>query len=293
MLVEPTALSPSESSDSMNRSDTAFETNGIETLSIDRSLSLMPNSHIPLDNDFAVAPYLQDQIGASAPTMEGIDDDMLYFNPTQNLFQDMDFSSWDLNFDSYTIPQLEVQGPSPRSSTTNSTSKLRRLSRDPSRGHAAFKRSPWLWEPEPKDRSGEGQEGLELNEESIAQSPVYEKMLAHGSGRLKMVPSKRDRLFALVLSQLKDPSKVPSFPSLDLLNYLLQTHFVQAEHQIDSYIHPASFDPSDSLPEFLAAVIANGAAFIAVPAIWQFGYGLHEVVRIALSTLVGQTKHST
>jgi hypothetical protein len=210
-------------------------------------------------------------------------DDMFYFNPTDSFYQDMDFTTWDLNFDSYTIPQVDITGPSPQSSTASAS---RHPGRDPTRGYAAFKRSPWLWEPKTKDSLGNEQEGLAFNEKSIAHSPAYEKMLASNSNRLKMEPAIRDKLFALVLSQHKHPTKIPSFPSLELLNYLLQTHFIQDDYQTDSWIHSASFDPASTIPELIGALIASGATFIADPAIWQFGLALQEIVRMGISSLV-------
>ncbi|KAI0475949.1 hypothetical protein GGR56DRAFT_665797 [Xylariaceae sp. FL0804] len=260
-----------------------FDSNGTVEHSMDRRISLAESEQLPTADHHGVeAPYFNDNFVPPAPMMDGIADGMVYFNPTHNFFQDMDFTSWDLNFDGFTIPQFEISGPSPQSSTA-SASRLHRIARDPSRGHAAFKRSPWLWEPKSKDYVVRDKEALTLDEDTIAQSPAYEKMVAINSHRLKMEPTHRDRMFAMVLAQNKDPLKVPSFPSLDLLNYLLQTHFVQDEYQTDSWIHLASFNPSKAMPELLAAVIACGATFIAVPAVWQFGLALQEVVRIGMS----------
>lgn len=234
----------------------------------------------------STAPYMGDYAApANNVLMHTMVDDMFSCNPTHTFFQDLDFSSWDLNFDSYTIPQLDRPGPSPQSSSA-SQSRYSHIQRDPSRGHAAFKRSPWLWEPKSRDCFNREQQGITLKEESIAGSPAYEKLLASSQKQWKMSTTDRDGLFAIVLAQHKDPSKVPSFPSLDLLNYLLQTHFAQDDYQTDSWIHAASFDPGKSRPELLAALIARGALFIAVPSIWQFGLALQEVVRVSLSVLV-------
>ncbi|KAH9889249.1 hypothetical protein F4778DRAFT_773430 [Xylariomycetidae sp. FL2044] len=245
-------------------------------------LNHISNGSMDMQNAVVDTPYLQDPLAPNGTMMGGITDDMVYFNPTHNFFQDVDFTSWDLDFDDFTIPQFEISGPSPQSSTT-SASRPTRLARDLSRSHAAFKRSPWLWEPKSKDYVGRDKEALTLNEDNIAQSPAYEKLRAANMNPLRLEPILRDRLFAMVLAQHKDSLKIPSFPSLDLLNYLLQTHFIQDEYQTDSWIHMASVDPSTSLPELLAAVISNGATFIAVPAIWQFGLALQEVVRIGMS----------
>ncbi|KAK8064725.1 hypothetical protein PG994_007363 [Apiospora phragmitis] len=57
-------------------------------------------------------PHYEDAAGHHI--MNPAADDMFFYNPTHNnFFQDMDFTSWDLNFDSYTIPQVDIQGPSP------------------------------------------------------------------------------------------------------------------------------------------------------------------------------------
>ncbi|KAK7984824.1 hypothetical protein PG988_002446 [Apiospora saccharicola] len=237
-------------------------------------------------------PHYDDAAGQHI--MNPAADDMFFYNPTHNnFFQDMDFTSWDLNFDSYTIPQIDIQGPSPPI-----------LIGGFGFGHAAFKRSPWLWEPKSRDNALRDSESVTVNEESIAGSPAYEKILASSSKRWKLGLADRDRLFAIVLAQQrgafapdgisyantrrhldKRPGKVPSFPSLELLNYLLQTHFVHDEYETDNWIHAASLNPSTAMPELLAMLVASGAGFIAVPSIWQFGLALQEVVRTSLSIL--------
>jgi hypothetical protein len=276
-------ISPSESAESVHNTGMMLEQAPVTDMAVDRRLSM---SNQLGGGEFEVPSYLPSHMDVAQPILNGMSDDMQFFNPTNGLFQDMDFSTWDLNFDSYTIPQLDMVGPSPQSSTAASSSRPTRTARDLSKSHAAFKRSPWLWEPNSKDRKGEGHDALHMDEESIAHSPAYEKILALGASRLKLDSAKRDRLFALVLGQLKDPTKIPSFPSLDLLSYLLQTYFVQAEHQIDSHIHYPSFEPSKAQTELIAAIISTGATMISVPAIWKFGFGLQEVVRIGLANLV-------
>ncbi|KAI1848243.1 hypothetical protein JX266_005956 [Neoarthrinium moseri] len=275
------AVSSSDSPDLTNSSGATMDSNTASSVYSERKVQFPPGPTIAMDHGMSAMPYSTDYTVPPHPIMEDTTDDMFYFNPTHNFFQDMDFtSSWDLNFDSYTIPQVELQGPSPQSSTTSTS---RHIARDPTRGYAAFKRSPWLWEPKTRDSLGREQEGLMFNEKTIAHSPAYEKIMASNSSRLKMEPAIRDRLFALVLGQHRDHSKVPSFPSLDLLNYMLQAHFIHDDYQTDSWIHSASFDPSQAIPELLVALISSGSAFIAVPAIWQFGLALQEVVRMGLA----------
>lgn len=225
-------------------------------------------------------------IGSMRPlTMSSVSDDVACFNPMHNLFHDIDLElPWDLDFDAFPIPQLEVQVvPSPRSS--NARSSTRNAFRDPSRGHAAFKRSPWLWEPEQEDYVRREKEALDIDYESLSQSPVFSR-LPGATRKLGINPHQRDRIFAIVLAQNKDPTKVPSFPSLELLDYLLQANFVRDEYLLDSWIHAPSFDPETTMPELLAAIVSNGATLISVPAVWQFGLAIQEVVRLGLAHAV-------
>lgn len=242
--------------------------------------------------------------------MSSVSDDMTYFNPMHNLFQDIDLDmSWDLagDLDAFPIPQLEaVQAPSSpqssssfhaRSSSSSSSSTTSRSAfRDASRGHAAFKRSPWLWEPKQEDYVRREKEALDIDEQSLAQSPVLlgrRSRLSDDAATTttttvtrRINSHQRDRIFSIVLAQNKDPARVPSFPSLELLDYLLQASFVRDEYLLNSWIHAPSFDPETAMPELLAAIVSSGASFISVPAIWQFGLAIQEVVRLGLAHAV-------
>jgi hypothetical protein len=214
-------------------------------------------------------------------------DDLAYFNPVHTYFQDIDFTSFDLNFDAFVIPPIDTVGPSPQS-TNNSSSKTsgRNAVKDASRRHAAFRRSPWLWDPEPKDYVTRDKEGLQINEESINSAAALEKLSVRPTRWPKISLATRDKLFAMILSEHKDLARVPAFPSLDLLNYLLQADLTRGEHMCDDVFHAPTFNPEDTLTELLASVIASGATFISVPAIWQFGYAMQEIVRQRMERLV-------
>ncbi|KAK1783800.1 hypothetical protein QBC45DRAFT_455966 [Copromyces sp. CBS 386.78] len=235
----------------------------------------------------------------AGPMMNGLPEDLLYpvhSNPTNPWFQDIDFTSWNIDFNSFSVPQVDSYSQSPQSTagtaTTSSKATPHRKAshRDSARRHAAFKRSPWLWEPSDKQDyvRKETEEGLQnLNDDAVtavAQSRLPSRPSTLMS-KIKIDPTTRDRLFAIVLSQIKDPHRVPSFPSLELLNFLLQAHLVHDEYQCDSWIHSPSLNPAEMLPELLGAIVANGASFIAVPAIWQFGLSMQEIIRTRLASL--------
>ena len=234
--------------------------------------------------------------GAPPPTvMASLRGDLGYLPPAPAAFQDIDFStSWDLNFDTFTVPTFDAYGLSPQSSTTTNLSQpslsSAAMARDASRGHAAFKRSPWLWEPQAQEnalREGEGFGALQ--DENVARSSLG-RLAGRGAGtatvRLKIGLADRDKILNLVMAQFRDGLRVPSLPSLDILNYLMQAHFIQEDHQCDGCIHTPSFDPAKALPELLASVISRGATFFAQPLIFKFGYALHEAVRFGLGMRV-------
>ncbi|KAK3336192.1 hypothetical protein B0T19DRAFT_408804 [Cercophora scortea] len=228
------------------------------------------------------------------PMMHGIPDDLIYFNPMHNFSQqDMDFTSWDLDFDTFAIPRFDSHGPSPQSTRTGSSQTANRTYQDSTRRHAAFKRSPWLWEPEPTDYVRRDTEGLHLNEDVLSHPPALDGFLERPINKLRMTKATRDRLFSIVVAENKDPARVPSFPSLELLNYLMQAHFVYDEYQCDSWVHAASFNPDTCLPELLACAIANGASFIANSSVWQFGLAMQEVVRQRLATVFESCNSNT
>ncbi len=213
------------------------------------------------------------------------DDMMMFFSPVNNLFLDVEYNAWNLDFNAFLVPELEPHEPSPQSTGTLASKPSTRTARDLSKGHAAFKESPWLWEPGGADYVRRDQEGLQISEETIGCPPAFGR-LSQNATRRRMNAATRDRVFAVVLAGNKDPIRTLSFPSLELLNYLIHVHFLHDDYHRDSWIHSASFNPDEALPELLVAVIAHGASFISVPAIWQFGLAMQEVVRQRVQTLV-------
>lgn len=257
---------------------------------------------MPSGYDFTSDPHSSGKLGAHTGVpidnqadvmlhqamLDGIPNELIYFNGANNFFPDVDFTSWDLNFEGFPVPPFDSShGTSPHSSVNATGKSASKAYKDGARRHAAFKKSPWLWEPDQTDYVRRDTEGLHLNEDTFAHSLPLERSLGRPANKSRMTAATRDRLFAIVLSTIKDPVRVPSFPSLELLNYLLHIHFLNDEYQYDSWIHSASFSPDEALPELLAAMIAHGASFISVPSVWQFGLALQEIVRQRIGTLVG------
>lgn len=214
-------------------------------------------------------------------------DNITNFNPLHSFGQDLDFEiTWALDLDAFPVPQLELPELSPSFSSTNSRLPGGYPFRDASRGHAAFKRSPWFWEPEQKDYVRRDKEGLHVDERSLAQLSSLGRASTRPASHLRLNSHQRDRIFSIVLAENRDSASVPSFPTLELLNDLLRAHFARDDYQLDSWIHAPSFDPETTMPELLAAIVANGAMFFHAPVVWQFGLALQEVARQALRNAV-------
>jgi len=220
--------------------------------------------------------------------------DMLFLPNVSGFNQDLDFSFWDFNFDGVQLPNtnspadlMATQHPPP--SNSGSASKI---TRDVSRGYAAFKRSPWLWTPAQKDHQLSDSENLALDEVSITSGLTPSSTSSFPVEKITPNPrldaSLRDRMFALVLKMtMKNSAKsVPTFPPLDILNNILHIFFVRQSYQVDHWIHAPTFSPAKACPHLIMALISAGSTFISVPAVWKMGLALQEVARLAVVELV-------
>lgn len=88
-------------------------------------------------------------------------------------------------------------------------------------------------------------------------------------------------------------SSVPSFPSLQLLEDLIDVFLLQDTYAIDSQVHTPLFDAKHTSTEFLLAMVAKGAGFIALPPIWKMGLVIQEVVRFAVADLFEKDNSNT
>lgn len=215
--------------------------------------------------------------------------------PDPYFSQDLDFGMWDIDLDSveraYEIidPVSSIQ-ETPHLGSTNTSHK----SRDAAKRYAAFEKSPWLWTPTPKDQAMNDQHDLNLDEESIPSilSPSSPATSLDDFASCCINSKIRDQMLGLLFSLPKPTKRVPSFPSLSILNNIVQIYFVQESYRIDSLIHPASIVPSRVLPELYLAIIAQGSTLISTPAIWRMGLALQEVVRNTVVELVSRGRRT-
>ena len=99
----------------------------------------------------------------------------------------------------------------------------------------------------------------------------------------------RDKILTLVVQSCKGENvarAVAAFPSLKLLDTLVQYYLSSPVAQADSFLHAATFDPNNKRPELVAAMAAGGAVLTADPALTKLGYAIQECVRVAVPKLV-------
>ena len=208
--------------------------------------------------------------------------------------QDLDFGMWDIDLDSIELAYLS-SSTQMEDANHPSIKSPRNPQKDASKRFAAFERSPWLWTPTQKDQALNDQENLNLDEENIPSvlTPKSPAATANDFLSCSIDSRVRDKMLALLFTIRKTPTYVPSFPSLGLLNSIIQVYFVQESFRIDHLIHSATFDSQKALPHLLVAIVSAGSTLISTPAIWRLGLALQEVVRHCVADFFEQDNSHT
>lgn len=206
--------------------------------------------------------------------------------------QDLDFDLWDVDLDSIELAYKNISDGGSQAAGSD----VRRYSTEPSvshrdisKRHAAFERSPWLWKPTQKDHSMNDHADLAVDEEAIPSvlTPEFTPTPVADFSSCYIDSKIRDKLLSILFTLRSTPDQFPSFPSLSLLNNLIQVYFTQESFRIDQIIHLGTFNPKRMVPELLISIIAAGSSFISIPAVWKMGLALQEVARISTRRSVG------
>lgn len=157
-----------------------------------------------------------------------------------------------------------------------------------SKRYAAFERSPWLWTPTSSDQTLNDQEHISLNEGTIpaAFEPSSPETRFYEFSHCYINTQMRDKMLSLVISVPKVNTRNLSFPSLDLLNTIIQVYFAQESNKVDTFIHSATLEPNETLPHLIMAIVSGGSLLISTPAIWKMGLALQEITRHTVADFV-------
>ncbi|KAF1962601.1 hypothetical protein CC80DRAFT_542908 [Byssothecium circinans] len=102
----------------------------------------------------------------------------------------------------------------------------------------------------------------------------------------RLSTTSRDKLLALVLAE-SDPSNVKSissrFPSLELLDSIIQIFLAAPSIDAGSYFHLPTFSPSKLYPELRAGIVAAGALAMPDVTLHKLGLAFQEASRVAIT----------
>ncbi|UZP37771.1 hypothetical protein NXS19_005587 [Fusarium pseudograminearum] len=172
--------------------------------------------------------------------------------------------SWDVDFGSLKVLRSDTNEQSPESG--NGVKRFRQSRKEATSEDIPLRRSAWVLDPKTNNQAG----SLALRSDVVS---------SHS----------RDSLFAMVLANNPTPHRVPSFPSAELLNYMIETHIAVEDPKSEGFIHKSSLDPATTSLDLISAVVSNGATSVSSPAIWHFGLALHELTSGMIQKLGSST----
>ncbi|KAK0747035.1 hypothetical protein B0T18DRAFT_369780 [Schizothecium vesticola] len=153
----------------------------------------------------------------------------------------------------------------------------------------AFRQAYWKFQPNSQDRGGTEEVHLSLPAGAPhSASPESRVPLDRRVTCRKLGIAARDSIVALVVKRCRPENQaraMASFPSVELLDTLLQYYLTSSVAQADSFLHVPTFDPNSKRPELLAAMAAAGAVLTADPTLTKLGFAIQECVRTALPLL--------
>ena len=204
------------------------------------------------------------------------------------------FMTMDLDWNSLIQPDNSLQSHSivdrsHTNPTTDGASTTRTRSRVLS-GLEAFKRSLWLWDPDPCDSASreEAPQLSEAEERLILSAASAERIVVdRNSGHplpkpLSCGSDDRDALLLLVQQNSDHAVVVRSFPSSKVLSFLLKTFIVHENLGPCSFVHFPSLVVQKCRTELLSALVVAGSAHSANHQVLKFAMALQERTRLAV-----------
>lgn len=201
---------------------------------------------------------------------------------------DLDFSAIDLSFlNAYnTRVPFEVQIPSgqyidPDNTAVRHYPQPREDSNTRPLGNVV-PNSVWRFVPVPGVHGYSEQGDLSIPaQEEIAGTPESLVDVRRRATTDKLDSVARDKILAILFSQVR-PHILPAlsaFPSVMLLDKLIQFFLAGPAPSARSWLHTASFVPGKARPELLLAMAAAGATLTPDRSLRKLGFAMQEVVR--------------
>ncbi|KAK5129998.1 hypothetical protein LTR08_002553 [Meristemomyces frigidus] len=201
--------------------------------------------------------------------------------------QDLSFDSCDFDFSflasGLTQPPT-AQGFYPEAASTTWSDETPQS--DAQLRSEAFSRSPWSWDywlPERNSHAFSGQDEIDVQEDRVDATDQMTSPDTTQFVHCAIDQAARDRMIRTVTQVAHQRLAMPSFPSLKLLEDLVDVFLIQDSNATDSYIHAASFQCRETRTELLLAMVAAGARHVALAPVWKMGLVIQEVVRLAVA----------
>lgn len=204
-------------------------------------------------------------------------------------FPGIDLDDLDLRFlDTYntTIP-FELGGPPlPEPSHMAPSMGMPNAPNPANSASEAFRNHHWRFRPNPKDRGGAEEHNLSLPSDARDHpSPESQISFARRVTPVRLAAAARDNILTIVIKSIRPENlhkAVASFPSVELLDTLIQFYLTSPHARADSFIHAASFNPNEKKAELLLAMAAAGAVLTSDATLTKLGYAMQECLRIAI-----------
>ncbi|KAH6844538.1 hypothetical protein B0I37DRAFT_398204 [Chaetomium sp. MPI-CAGE-AT-0009] len=206
-------------------------------------------------------------------------------------FPGIDLDDLDLRFlDTYntTIP-FELGGPPlPEPQYMAPSMGMSSVPHPATSASEAFRDHHWRFRPNPKDHGGAEEHNLSLPSDARDQpSPESQISFPRRVTPVRLGSAARDNILTIVIKSIRPENlhkAVASFPSVELLDTLIQFYLTSPHARADSFIHAASFNPNEKKPELLLAMAAAGAVLTSDATLTKLGYAMQECLRTAIPT---------
>lgn len=155
-----------------------------------------------------------------------------------------------------------------------------------SSGREAFRRRHWRFQPSARDRAGAEEHNLSLVISPQDQTSAESRLSVHAPvTAARLSATTRDKILTTVVKNCRSENltrAIQCFPSIELLDKLLQYYLTSPLASADTWIHVPTFDPNTKRPELLLAIAAAGAVLTSDVALAKLGYAMQEVIRPAV-----------
>ncbi|EAT85333.1 hypothetical protein HBI56_072050 [Parastagonospora nodorum] len=208
---------------------------------------------------------------------------------------DLDFSAIDLSFlNTYnTRVPFEIENPvghipPPNANATSQGPSRQGKDMDTNSSSGSLQQFIWHFVPVPGVHAYSEQADLSLPaQDRIVRTPESFADVSRRATTEELDSVTRDKILAILLSQVKSHilPALSAFPSVMLLDKLIQFFLAGPIPTASSWIHTASFRPKKARPELLLAMAAAGAVLTPDRSLRKLGFAIQEVVRNHIPTV--------